>query len=137
MFGCTGNYGRIQWDADVTEAFETNQVNPDYQYYFYGVGMQTYAVVGLDPKWEMNSIMWRSLQSDTEEFKVTTSRIWDNDYVAPYYPRGAHIIDASGDRVGVYYSSLIYPTVKFETENQVSVILDTAFLWGPGDPREP
>ena len=57
MFGCTANYGRIQWDADVTEAFKTNQVNPDYQYYYYGVGMQTYAVVGLDPKLEMDSIM--------------------------------------------------------------------------------
>ena len=66
---------------------------------------------------------------------MTTSRIWDNDFHVPYIARGAHIIDNSGDTVGVYYSSLIFPTVKFQSDNQVMVILDTAFLWGPGDPR--
>lgn len=133
--GCSQNYGRIHWDEAVTGAFETAKVDPNYRYYYYGVGMQTYAIVGLEPKWEMNSKMWRQLQADSEEFKVTASRIWSDTFYAPYRARGGNIVNPEGEKVGIYYSSLSYPTVKFEPENQVMVILDTPFMYGPGNEK--
>ena len=30
--GCSQNYGRIHWDEDITKAFETNQVEPGYNF---------------------------------------------------------------------------------------------------------
>ena len=136
IVGCSGSYGRVQWDADVTEQFENNQAQPQYRYYYHGVGMQTYAVVGLDPKFEMQSKIWRDLATDTEDFKVVTSRIWDNDYYFPHYPKGAYILDTNGEKVGVYYSSLIYVTIKFQPEGRVMVIPDNAFLMGPGGRKD-
>jgi len=130
--GCAQNYGRIHWDAAVTDAFKTAKVDPNYRYYYYGVGMQTYAIVGLEPKWEINSKMWRQLQADSQEFKVIASRIWADTFYAPYRARGGNIMDPNGEKVGIYYSTLSYPTVKFEPDNQVTVILDTPFMYGPG-----
>lgn len=136
--GCSQNYGRIRWDEDVTQSFKTHQVQPGYEYYYYGVGMRVFAIVGLDPELKLKSKMWRELATDTEEFKVATSRIWDNPYYYPHDPQGASILDPDGEKVGVYYSSLIYVTIKFLPENHVSVIPDTAFLGGPdGDNWSP
>lgn len=136
--GCSQNYGRIRWDEDVTQSFKTHQAQPGYKYYYYGVGMRVFAIVGLDSELKLESKMWRKLATDAEEFKVATSRIWENLYYNPHYPRGAIIMNPAGEKVGVYYSSLIYVTIKFQTENEVSVIPDTAFLGGPdGDNWSP
>ena len=133
IFGCSGDFGRIHWDEDVTQAFETNQVQPDLTYYYYGVGMQTYAIVGFDPKWELNSIMWRQLEAETEDFNIVKSRIWYNDLTLPDHPRGAIIRDPVGDKVGVYFSSLPLVSIKFKPENQVMVMLDTMYIRGGPD----
>ncbi len=131
--GCSGDFGRIRWDADVTQAFETNQVQPDLNFYYYGIGMQTYAIVGLDPKWELKSRIWRQLEADSEEFNVVKSRIWYNDLTLPHHPRGAIILDPVGDKVGVYFSSLPLVSIKFKPKNQVMVMLDTVYIRGGGD----
>jgi hypothetical protein len=131
--GCSGDFGRIHWDADVTQAFEKGRVQPDLTYYYYGIGMQTYAIVGLDPKWELNSILWRQLEADTEEFNVVKSRIWYNDLTLPDHPRGAIILDPVGDKVGVYFSSLPFVSIKFRPESQVMVMLDTMYIRGGPD----
>lgn len=133
IVGCSGDFGRIHWDADVTQAFETNQVQPDLTFYYYGVGMQTYAIVGFDPKWELNSIMWRQLEAETEDFNIVKSRIWYNDLTLPDHPRGAIIRDPVGDKVGVYFSSLPLVSIKFKPENQVMVMLDTMYIRGGPD----
>ena len=125
IFGCSGDFGRIHWDADVTQAFETNQVQPDLTFYYYGIGMQTYAIVGLDPKWELNSIMWLQLETETEDFNVVKSRIWYNDLTLPDHPRGAIILDPVGDKVGVYFSSLPLVSIKFKPEAGASISFTT------------
>ena len=135
---CSQNYGRIRWDEGVTQSFQSHQVQPGYKYYYYGIGMRVFAIVGLEPELKLKSKMWRELATDSEDFKVATSRIWDNPYYYPHDPRGASILNPDGEKVGVYYSSLIYVTIKFQPENHVSVIPDTAFLGGPdGDNWSP
>jgi len=133
IVGCSGDFGRIRWDADVTQAFENSQVPLDLNFYYYGVGMQTYAIVGLDPKWELNSSMWRKLEADTEKFKVVKSRIWYNDLTLPHEPQGAVILDPDGAKAGVYFSSLPFVSIKFKPENRIMVMLDTMYIRGGPD----
>jgi hypothetical protein len=134
--GCSQNYGRINWDPDITKAFEANQVEPGYNFYQYTVGMQVYAIVGLDPKLEMQSRIWRKLARDTEDFKVAISRIWYNDYQLPEEPRGAVIMNPDGEKVGVYFSSLHIVVIKFEPGNQVMVMPDLTLIRGGGEGRK-
>ena len=136
--GCAENFGRISWDDNVTQAFENNQVGPDYNFYQYTIGMRVFAIVGLDPELEMQSRLWRELAADTEDFQVATSRMWYNYTRVQEEPRGAVILNPAGENVGVYFSSLRFISIEFGPQNQVSLLLDTTPVrGGPDDRRVP
>ena len=122
--GCAGSYGRIAFDKGVTDAFKTFQVPPDYKFYYYGVNNRHYALLGLDPKWKLQSRIWTQIDPQTEKFKKAVRYMWEIENYFPYYPRGSYILDNEGNKVGVYYSAL-YATVKFGPDNHIEVIPDT------------
>ena len=126
--GCSGKYGSYRLDPGVQQSFESNQVPADYKYYYYGLGNETIAIFGVEPKYEMNSRMWKEAAPDTSEFKEITRWIWE-DY--GYYKFGADILDPNGNKVGVLYTAINGTTIKFHGDNQISVIPSTPFLWGP------
>ena len=125
--GCAGTYGSIKRDAEVQQAFESNQVPMDYKYYYYA-DSEPYVVFGIEPKYEMDSHMWRDISPDTAEFKEMTRWIWE-DY--GYTKFGADILDPNGVKVGIMYTAINETIVKFVGENQIVVIPHTPFLWGP------
>lgn len=122
--GCTGSYGRVAFDENVADAFKTFQVPADYKYYYYGVNNRHYAILGLDPKWKLQSRIWRQIDPQTEKFKEAVKYMWEIENYPPYYVRGSYIFDNEGNKVGVYYSSF-YATVKFGSDNRIEVIPDT------------
>ena len=125
--GCAGNYGSLKRDAEVKQAFESNQVPREYKYYYYG-DSEPYVIFGIEPKYEMDSRMWRDTAPDTAEFKEAIRFMWE-DY--GYYRFGADILDPNGNKVGILYSSIRETAVKFVGDNQVVVMPHTPFLWGP------
>ena len=127
--GCTANYGSLKRDAQVQQAFESNQVPMDYKYYYYG-DSEPYVVIGIESKYELNSKMWREVTPDTEDFKEMIRWIWE-DY--NYYKFGADILDPQGKKVGVFYSAIRGTSFKFSNDNQIMVMPNTPFLWGPED----
>ena len=129
--GCLGTYGKLNWDPQVTTQFQAYEARRDFNYYYYGVGNRTFAIAGISRDYVMESRMWREVQPDTEEFKSLISRAWQNSYYRPYDPRGAHILNPDGKRVGYWYSSLRFVTVKFGENNRIVLIPDTPFLGGP------
>jgi hypothetical protein len=128
LVSCVGNYGRIQRDAEVQQAFESDQIPTGYKYYYYGYDTRPYVLFGIDPKYEMDSHLWREVAPDSEELKKMVRWIWE-DY--GYYKFGAHIFDPRGNKVGVYYSSIHETAFKFKDDNQIVVMPHTPFLWGP------
>ena len=138
LAGCSQNYGRIQWDENVTQAFQNNQIEPDYNFYQYTVGTRVFAIVGLDPELELQSNIWRELSSDTEDFSLATSRIWSNYTQLFEDPRGAIIRNPISEKVGVYFSSIRFVSIKFQPNNRVMIMLDTTpITGGPDTRREP
>ena len=129
--GCSANYGSLKRDAEVQQAFESNQVPMDYKYYYYA-DSEPYVIFGIEPKFEMNSKLWRDVSPDTEEFKEMTRWIWE-DY--GYYKFGADILDPNGVKVGIMYTSINETSVKFVGDNQIVVMPNTPFLWGPDEGR--
>jgi hypothetical protein len=130
LAGCSGTYGSFKRDKQVFEAFENNQVSKDYKYFYNGQHNQTYAVLGIDPKYMLESKFWREVEPNTEEFRKLTSRIWE-DY--NYYTYGANIFDPTGTKMGIWYSSVYVATVKFVGDNEIEVMMNTPYLWGPDD----
>jgi hypothetical protein len=126
--GCAGTYGSFKRDAEVQQAFESNQVPGDYTYYYYGFDTRPYVIFGIEPKYEMNSKMWREVMPNTAEFKEMARWVWE-DY--GYYKFGADILDPQGKKVGVLYSAIRETSIKFYNGNQIMVMPNTPFLWGP------
>ena len=127
FLGCTGKYGSLKRDAEVKQAFESNQVSREYKYYYYG-DSEPYVIFGIEPKYVMDSRMWRDMAPDTEEFREAIRFMWE-DY--GYYRFGADILDPNGQKVGIYYSAIRETAFKFGGENQIVVMPHTPFLWGP------
>ncbi len=130
LTGCTGSYGRVIRDPELTKAIENNTVIEGYKYYYYGYASKPYAVAGIDPKYEVRSKLWREVdpKSENEKFKKMIYWMWQ-DY--GYYTYGAHILDPSGAKAGVWYSSIYFVAVRFTADNRVVLMPETPFLWGP------
>jgi hypothetical protein len=126
--GCFGSYGKVKRDPELTKAIKSNQVIEGYKYYFYGDKDKPYAIAGLEPKYEVRSRLWREVDPHTDQFKKMIYWIWE-DY--GYYSYGAHILDPSGGKAGVWYSSIYFVAVRFTADNRIVLMLDKPFLWGP------
>jgi hypothetical protein len=131
LSGCAGSYGKLNWDPQVTAAFQNNDIQQGINYYYYGVGNRTFAIAGISTQYHIKSKMWREVPEDVEAFKSLVARAWENYYYKPYDPQGAHILNPEGNRVGVWYSSLRFVTVKFTEDNRIILMPDTPFLGGP------
>lgn len=130
LSGCFENYGRLKHNNEVTRAFQTYQVEPDYKYYYYGRTNMPYAIVGIDRAYHMQSRVWREVDHDTEQFNKMIYWVWD-DVFLPFYLSGAYITDPGGKKVGIWYSGIWYAAIRFEENNRIVVMPDTPFLGGP------
>ncbi len=128
--GCLGSYGRVTRDPELTKAIENNTVIEGFKYYYYGYASKPWALAGIDPQYEIRSRVWREFDPKTENEKFQKMIYWMwEDY--GYYTYGAHILDPSGKKVGIWYSSLNFVGVKFTKDNRIVLMPDTPFLWGP------
>jgi hypothetical protein len=130
VLGCLQNYGRLKHNNEVTRAFQSYKVEPDYKYYYYGRTNMPYAIVGLDRAYHMRSRVWHEVDHDSEQFKKMIFWVWD-DVRGPFYLSGADITDPNGNKVGIWYSGIWYAAVRFDENNRIVIMPDTPFLGGP------
>lgn len=131
--GCFENYGRLKHNAEVSRAFQTYQVEPDYKYYYYGRTNMPYAIVGIDRTYHMRSRVWREVDHDTEKFRKMIFWTWD-DIRYSYqrnFTQGAYILDPEGKKIGIWYSGLWWAAIRFEDDKRIVVMPETPFLGGP------
>jgi hypothetical protein len=128
--GCFGSYGTVKRDPELTKSIENNEIIEGYKYYYYGYADKPHAVAAIDPKYEVRSKLWREVDpnSENEKYKKMIYWMWQ-DY--GYYPYGAHILDPSGAKAGVWYSSIYFVTVKFTADNRIVLMPERPYLWGP------
>jgi hypothetical protein len=133
LSGCFANYGRLRHNDETTRAFQTDQVKPDYKYYYYGRTNMPYAVVGIDREYQMRSRIWREVDQDTEQFKEMVFWVWDDYryYNQRNFTKGADILDPDGKKVGIWYSGLWWAAIRFEENKRIVVMPETPFMGGP------
>jgi len=129
LSGCAGgSYGRLTRDKQITESFKNNEVPSGYRYYYYGYIDSPYVIIGVESKYDAGSKMWREVDPNTDEFKNAVKWVWED---LDYYAYGSYILDPSGNRVGICYTSIRTVVVKFGENNRIMVMPHTPFLWGP------
>ena len=115
--GCMGSYGRLKANPDLTAAFQDRQALPDFNYYYCGRENLPYAVVGIDPLYEFQDRVWHPIETKEDVYrKAAGVTAWDN-----HWSRGADILDAGGNRIGVWFSYFNSTTVKLGPDNRVTV----------------
>lgn len=124
--GCTGSYGRIKTNPELTAVFKNRQALPDYNYYYCGREALPYAVVGIDPQYEFKDRVWHRIESKADLYERAAGVLaWDDNW-----SRGADILDPEGNRIGIWFSYFDTTTVKVGPGNAVAV-------YNPYNPNRP
>ena len=69
--GCTtGNFGRLQSDREITQAFKDLKVLPDHKYYYRGTFSLPTVIVGIHKKFTLNLTLWTAVDPQSDDFKT-------------------------------------------------------------------
>ena len=120
LAGCgTSSYGRLQSSSEVDQIFKNHQLLPDYTYYYSGFQRVPYGIIGIDNNYTLRSSVWKPFELNPTVLKQLSYRMAN---VFSLDPRGAWILDAEGNRVGIWYSSRNQTKIKIEKDRQIVVV---------------
>lgn len=116
------NYGSILSSNDVTEAFESKQVNPGLDYYFIGPEGTPDVVIGLNKGYRLDSTLWKKITLTPEALKAMISSMQSLARKHNVFLHGFTILDNQRMPIGVWYSLLKNPTyIRMESEKLVDI----------------
>lgn len=123
ILGCAGNMSHLQPNENLTVNFQNQEWIDGYRYYHYSVGWlsrRSYALIGLQPPYIVESRLWRQVEDPEELRLVIRDAIRaSQDNQRGFQIRGFEIINPKGERVGVLYSSLFGSSVRFADDERV------------------
>ena len=128
FIGCAGslfkNYGEISPDMRVTKAFETYQINPEYNYYISGSDVYPNAIIGLDKRYTLESDLWKEVEMTPEKLRELVTDMKDKATTVNWgsRPYGFVMFDDKGNQIGVWYSLLEAKTILRMKENREVII---------------
>ena len=125
LTGCMESYGRLQPSQVARHQLYQGNYPPQYRYYYYGPQYRPYAVLGLEPKYDLATRGWKTLDPASETLKEMVSNMETGLYYHDplYGSHGAFILDPSGNQIGIWYSPWGHTTVKQEDDNRVAIYL--------------
>jgi hypothetical protein len=123
--GCAGllkGSGAVNPDRSVTRAFETFQINPNYNYYYSGSDVYPNALIGLDKKYKIEPDLWKKMEPAPGSFKDMISQMQSKALSIGQFQHGFTILDDTGRPIGVWYSILRAATTVKMKEDQTVLI---------------
>jgi hypothetical protein len=126
--GCAGsffmNYGKISPNMEVTNIFETYQINTEYDYYISGSDVYPNAIIGLDKTYTLESDLWKQVEMTPKKLRELVTDMKDKastvNYGMPLY--GFIMFDDKGNQIGVWYSILEAKTFLKMKDNRTVII---------------
>jgi hypothetical protein len=126
LWGCAGSFkgsGTIRPDRSVTKAFETFQINPNYNYYYTGSDVYPIALIGLDKKFKIEPDLWKKLEPVPKDFKDMISQMQSKALRMGQIQHGFSILDDQGRPIGVWYSILLAATSSLTVKDDGTVVI--------------
>ncbi len=121
LYGCTtSNYGKLESRKSVAQKFMSNQIRPNYKYYFAGVRSQPTAIVGINPNYELIDRMWTEIDPESNDFSVMIDRVLIRQSDFRYQAWGFVILDPEGKEAGVWYSTYRSAAIRFNDNRQIN-----------------
>ena len=106
---CSGNYGKLQYNNEVSLAFQKFEKLDSYDYYFSGRRNKPSAIIGIDPAFEFSSRFWTVIEPD--QFETMVGRLSPPEYG---FLNGAYMLAPDGRKAGVWYSWVKITSFKFD-----------------------
>ena len=72
--GCSANYGRLEFDGAVEQAFRNYEMLDDYRYYYSGRENKPSAIIGIDPAFQFSSKFWTAIEPS--QFRTMVGRMF-------------------------------------------------------------
>ncbi len=122
------NYGRIDPSSEVTRAFESYQVNPEFRYYISGSDFTPNALIGLNRTYRLDPrTLWKEVAMTPEKMKEIVENMKTKAFDYHQFQYGFEMTDDTGRPIGVWYSILSARTLLHREEDG-TVRIDTPDL---------
>jgi hypothetical protein len=127
LTACAGqffrNYGRIDPNREVTNAFDRYEVNPNFHYFISGSDVYPNAVIGLDRKHQLDpETLWKEVEMTPARMKEIVQLMKSKTGLLFMHLSGFEITDNNGRPIGVWYSILSARTfVKMNDDGTVRI----------------
>jgi len=115
----TQNSGKLQSSNEITKIFENHEILPDYVYYYSGLQGVPDAIIGVHADYSLRTDQWRQVDLISPTLKTWISRM---QAVQLIRPQGAWILDAEGNRVGIWFSGLRQTAVRLQKNHRVVIV---------------
>jgi hypothetical protein len=124
------NLGWLRNNEEVSRAFETLHVSPDYRYWYLYLENSPYAVLGLNREYGFKDISWTEVEPSSEVFRKVVGLV-ESFPVPGSRTYGAYIVDSKGEQIGVWYSSMS-AGISIDPDTKM-VFITTGTPWMVGD----
>ncbi len=117
--------GTIRENNEVTTIFRSAAINPDYNYFYYGIFLTPDTIMGIDKKYTVRTRFWSPIDLTKKQLQTWITALdnepEDNTFARSYMGmyQGAYILDPSGKTVGMWYSKLDWGVFEFQPDNIV------------------
>ena len=66
----SNNWGTIRENHEVTRIFRSYEINPGYNYFYYGVSLEPDTIMGIDKKYTVQSKFWKPVALSSDQLKI-------------------------------------------------------------------
>ena len=122
--------GKLKRDRDVNHLFQTYKVLPDHKYYTTGQGNIPHAIIGVQQNYKLRPGIWKPVDLTTP---LLRSWVTQMDNIYGYPPHGSIILDDTGQRLGIWYSSKQWTTIIIEEKNEIAILAPEPPGFGRGN----
>ena len=122
---CT-DCGVLRPSSDVTQLFESNQIVPEYNYYYNGPPQVPRAIIGIDQRFQVEGRFWNQVDITQEQLsswvRMATTRPTGGTRggVGSSF-EGFEMLDPQGARVGIWYSFFDWGVFKFPDDQTITI----------------
>ena len=124
LTGCvSGNFGRLQGNKDVTQAFRSGRAFEDHRYYYFGSEQKPKALIGINETYTLSSKLWTEFDAQGDGLKKRITYMEPG--IEKVTNKGYDILSPDENKIGIWYSNQAFvPTasIYMGEGNQVTVI---------------
>ena len=123
LIACSGcsmsNYGKLESNREITQAFESYQILPNHRYYYWGTHSRPVAIAGIKEEYELISNLWVKIDPESNDFRNLIEKISIQGSGSTINPWGFIILGPSGKNLGVWYSAIRAAAVEINANSQI------------------